>query len=854
MLISETHMTSRSTFKLSGYTFYDSKDPRDRSCGGSAILIKSRIKHHLMGGLSEPYIQATNICIEEIFQNLAISSIYCPPRYSITKDQYNSFFKSLGPRFIAAGDYNAKHTYWGSRLISPRGRVLYDSVSVMGLNIISSGQPTYWPTDQNKIPDVIDFGVTKGLPPELFEVQASLDLSSDHSPTIVTICSPQKIVTSDVLLSQKVNWLRYRKYISAHCSHNVPLKTPKDIDDCLNNLNRHIAKAAEHASFTYSQTRYNKIYSANVEQLLTEKRRARREWQKHRSPQLKAKLKACTNHLRNLLEAYRSASLKAHLESLDNTPQTNYSLWRSAKRLKRPVIAKPPLRNLRGSWARNDEEKSDLLASHLKNVFTPNTCTDLSELPPVVARRPIGIRFQFLDVLEAIDSLNAKKAPGFDQISNKMLLELPFTAKRLILFIFNAIIRLEHFPPIWKVALVKMIPKPGKDPSKVESYRPISLLPTMSKLFEKLLKHKLTPILNDNDCIPNHQFGFRSLHSTIEQTHRVVQVIRKAFEEKKYCSALFIDVSQAFDKVWHDGLLNKLKINLPINLFNLLEKYITGRHFMIKEGNYLSSPQPIGAGVPQGSILGPILYLIYTADMPTNSFTQTSTFADDTAFLSTHKDPIEASNQLQHHVAQVEKWANLWGIKINEQKCTHVTFTLRKETCSPILINNQMVPQQFWTKYLGIHLDRRLTWKSHIDAKLTQMKLKVAQIHWLIGRNSVLRLDCKLLLYNSILKPIWCYGIQLWGTASASNIEKIQRRQNKILRMITGAPWYVKNSNIHKDLQVPLVKCEILNYVDKYLTKLETHPNPLARNILQHDGHTRLKKKDTIALRWNHWN
>ena len=157
-----------------------------------------------------------------------------------------------------------------------------------------------------------------------------------------------------------------------------------------------------------------------------------------------------------------------------------------------------------------------------------------------------------------------------------------------------------------------MIPKPGKDHSKVESCRPISLLSNMSKLFEKVLVSKLTPILSENRCIPNHQFGFRRKHSTIEQTHRIVNVIRKAFEEKKYCSALFIDVSQAFDKVWHEGLLHKLKQNLPANTHKLLESYLVGRQFIIKEGNFLSSPQPIAAGVPQGSILGTLLYLIYT--------------------------------------------------------------------------------------------------------------------------------------------------------------------------------------------------------------------------------------------------
>ena len=128
------------------------------------------------------------------------------------------------------------------------------------------------------------------------------------------------------------------------------------------------------------------------------------------------------------------------------------------------------------------------------------------------------------------------------------------------------------------------------------------------------------------------------------------------------------------------------------------------------------------------------------------------------------------------------------------------------------------------------------------------MKLKAIQINWLINRNSVLSLDCKLLLYKAILKPIWCYGVELWGTASSSNIERIQRRQNKILRLMTNAPWYIKNSNIHKDLSVPMIREEIAKFAGRYLKKLEDHPNPLARAILNNTGHIPLRRRDTVDL------
>ena len=116
MIVSETHLTSRNTFKINGYILYDTKDPRDRACGGSAILIKTRVKHFQMCDYREDYLQATNICVEELNRNLVISSLYSPPRYSISESQYEKYYKSLGSCFLAAGDYNAKHTFWGSDL------------------------------------------------------------------------------------------------------------------------------------------------------------------------------------------------------------------------------------------------------------------------------------------------------------------------------------------------------------------------------------------------------------------------------------------------------------------------------------------------------------------------------------------------------------------------------------------------------------------------------------------------------------------------------------------------------------------------------------------------------------------
>ena len=162
--------------------------------------------------------------------------------------------------------------------------------------------------------------------------------------------------------------------------------------------------------------------------------------------------------------------------------------------------------------------------------------------------------------------LKLKKAPGYDLIISKMIVELPEVAIKIITQLFNAVFRTHYFPSAWKISEILMIPKPGKDPTQPASYRPISLLPTLAKLFENMLATRITPHLYQNKIIPQHQFGFRAKHGTVEQVNRITNEIRKAFDDKKYCSAIFLDVAQAFDKVWHAGLIYKIKELLPLNV------------------------------------------------------------------------------------------------------------------------------------------------------------------------------------------------------------------------------------------------------------------------------------------------
>jgi len=336
-----------------------------------------------------------------------------------------------------------------------------------------------------------------------------------------------------------------------------------------------------------------------------------------------------------------------------------------------------------------DKQNATAFAEHLASVFQPfpsqlsvteeETINNNLNVPHQIALPLKKIRIN--EVKNVIQyKIIPKKSPIYDLVTGKGLKEVSQKGLRAITQIYNAIPQTEYFPYQWKLEQIIMIVKPGKNPNDITSYRLISLLPILSKILEKIFLNRLTPIIDENKLIPYHQFGFRKEHRTIEQAHSLVYKIND-LESKRYFSAAFINISQAFDKVWHTGLLYKLKRAFPHPDYTLLQSYLTYRTFQVRYQKEYTKLNTIQSGVPQGSILGPILYSIFTADLPLTEQTLAATYADDTAILASHQNPITASRKLQNHLSQFEKWLKRWRIKANENKSTHVAFTLKREKC-----------------------------------------------------------------------------------------------------------------------------------------------------------------------------
>ena len=194
-----------------------------------------------------------------------------------------------------------------------------------------------------------------------------------------------------------------------------------------------------------------------------------------------------------------------------------------------------------------------------------------------------------------------------------------------------------------------------------------------------------------------------------------------------------------------------------------------------------------------------------------------------------------------------------WGFKLNESKSIHCTFTLRPINCPHITLNNQPLPTTQNVRYLGLYLDRRLTWAAHIRNKRLVLNNRLRQLRFLLSSKHV-TLHNKILIYKVLLKPIWSYGIQLWGSAKDSNTNRIQKFQSKCLRQITKAPFCVSNDTLHRDLLIPTVKNVAKTLYKRFHLKLESHRNPLIQDLssrtLPGDPGRRLKRswcRDLLA-------
>lgn len=566
MLISEAHVTSRSSLHIPGFSVYLTPHPDGTSHAGTAIIIKNNLIHYPQDAFVTAHLQASSVQVEVRGGGgtITLSAVYCPPRHKISEAMFADYFKSLGSRFIAGGDWNAKHTVWGSRTSTTRGRELEKIIDSLHLTPVSSGEPTYWPTDTHKIPDLLDFFLTKNLSDQYLSVEYSLDGSSDHTPVIITI-SPTVLFKRkgyETLTNKGTDWRSFVDFLNSNINLTMPLSNNDELDLASLYFTNIVQNAVWKSSPAPKTQNASPSIPLEIRAQIKEKRRLRRVWHQSRHPADKTALNRAIKVLREQLQTVANETLRRKLEQMSPSYHGEYSLWKATSSKHKPQQPSPPIRGSATEWARTDSEKAEAFATYLENVFKPNPASntnDHDDIDKIMSQdlqlclplAPTSPR----ELYRMITLMDSKRSPGYDLITVEILKKLPKKCLVFLSNLFNATFRLCYFPAIWKVSQIIMIHKPNKPAHEASSYRPISLTPVLSKLWERIVSIRLDKLISEVNFIPSHQFGFRRQHSTIEQVHRVYHEIRQSLETKQYCSAAFLDVQQAFDRVWHKGLL-----------------------------------------------------------------------------------------------------------------------------------------------------------------------------------------------------------------------------------------------------------------------------------------------------------
>ena len=522
------------------------------------------------------------------------------------------------------------------------------------------------------------------------------------------------------------------------------------------------------------------------------------------------------------------------LSTIQYNNNSNKELWKLSKFLKNRNKQLPPLK-VGGQTLLTSLEKSNALASQFaenhQNPLASNNVSHTNYIENSVNRfiRNCTENEEELElttlneVTQIVSQLKNTKAPGFDEIQSTLIKHLPPIGFIIMTLIFNSCLTLSYFPKIWKLAKVISIRKPGKPPSAPTSYRPISLLSILSKILERIILVRLKNHLQDNNIIPEVQHGFRENRSTVTQLNRLTNHIKNGLTNKLSTGLILLDIEKAFDRVWHKGLLFKLiTTNAPKYIIKIIRSFLESRSFQVVVQGSKSATHNINFGVPQGSVLSPTLYSIYTYDLPVNTHCSIALFADDTALFSSSRFAKTIIKALEKTAKELQRYFNKWKIKLNESKTQAIFFTRRRTKQiprRPFHMNNADVEWEASTvKYLGLVLDKRLTFKNHTELAISKATKAFRILYSLFNRQSKLNVYCKVLLYKVTIRPILMYAAPVMNQIAVLHKKKLQVMQNKILRTILNVPWHTSTKSIHEETQMEI----ITDFMNKLTTKFQS--------------------------------
>lgn len=427
--------------------------------------------------------------------------------------------------------------------------------------------------------------------------------------------------------------------------------------------------------------------------------------------------------------------------------------------------------------------KATLLNNQFCSVFTEEASSNM----PTMDSEPSPSMHQFSineeGVVKLLRDLNPHKATGPDSIPTRFLKDYSEMIAPSLTLIFQASLQQGCAPSDWKSANVTPLFKKG-DRSSPSNYRPISLTSVCSKIMEHIIHSQVMKHLDLHNILSDAQHGFRKKRSCESQLILTIQDLAAALDDGEQIDAILLDFSKAFDKVPHRRLLYKLDhYGIRGNTLQWISSFLTDRSQRVVVENQSSTSAPVTSGVPQGSVIGPLLFLLYINDMPAKASSTTRLFADDSLLYRKIKT-IQDSIALQEDLDRLQKWEEDWQMSFNPSKCEVIRFSRKRNpTSASYSIHGQILTVAKTGRYLGVTLSEDLSWKPHVEATVKKANNSLA----FLRRNlqscpSTIKDQC----YKSLVRPILEYAAPTWDPHTQNCIQSLEAVQRRAARFVTG--------------------------------------------------------------------
>lgn len=545
-------------------------------------------------------------------------------------------------------------------------------------------------------------------------------------------------------------------------------------------------------------------YDSELRRETRKRDRLKKIFIKKKSELAERKYKTQRNRVNHLKRRAKYRFFENITENLDELKSSNTKMyWKTIHMLLKTDCTRnelPPLRDPQNNntFFYEPNEKVNILNKYFCSISTVSN--DEKELPIFDDRcnnSITRITVTEQEVSDIIGTLNINKAVGPDCISNRMLVSVKDVISNPLSILFNKSLRQKLFPNNWKTAHVIPLFKKG-DKSLTSNYRPVSLLSCVSKVFEKIIFKHVYNHLRDQNLLYKYQSGFIPGHSTNHQLVELYHNILSALDKKLLTSVTFADISKAFDTVWIKALLYKLeKYGIKGDLLSWFKNYLSNRTQCVTIKNAISQSGNLHAGVPQGSVLGPLLFLIFINDIPDGMVGFGRLFADDTSIGHSENDVNVLRSQVNNDLSYLNDWSSKWQIRFNPNKTDIIVFNLQGHEFDiefkfgDIPLN----PVKTHT-HLGVVLSSDCRWNKHIDKIIESASKQLNILRKLKFKLSRLQLEK---IYLTFIRPRLEYASEVWDNCGFINSDRLEKVQLEAARIVTGLPAFASLDSLYAE-------------------------------------------------------